>query len=350
MKLKHQYEIGLVAQRTGALLGRRAVPEDHLERCREWVRFQAQRRAAVADGDAGEILDEPCFADEHEGRIEAMTIRIGDGPQPFEHRFTSHTFRSVADAFLEDVVAAGGVDRQTPVAYRVFARSVPESPSPNGVTAKVRRHPLPLTAGRLGDCLAHATLCGALADDDYPLFLREGVVPQSVKRSWAGRDVEGGAWLVGNLYRQHEPPEIFGVIHTVLEAVGMTHEKDQLDLSAQTYLHLQEQLDRRRNRMGREGELLMGFIHSHPFTPATQDGREDCQGCAERNTCTATSAFLSRRDARFHTAVFGSAPYAVQLVLGLTPREEFDLRMFSLDGGQFRERGFYCLATATPST
>ena len=149
--------------------------------------------------------------------------------------------------------------------YHVFARSMPAAAPTSGTSVTVRRRPLPLTEGRLAEHLARATLCGVAAPDDYPLFVEEAVVPQSVRRSWTGRGVEGGAWLVGNLYRQTEPPEIFGVIHTVLDAVGMTHARDQLDLSTQTYLHLEDQLDRRRNRMGRVGELPLAFMHSHPF-------------------------------------------------------------------------------------
>jgi hypothetical protein len=96
--------------------------------------------------------------------------------------------------------------------------------------------------------------------------------------------------------------------------------------------------------MGKVGEIPLGFIHSHPFLPAELDGHNDCRECDKRETCTVTSAFLSKRDAQFHAALFGAAPYAVQMVLGLTPRADFDLRMFCLDGCQFRERGFYALA------
>jgi hypothetical protein len=63
-----------------------------------------------------------------------------------------------------------------------------------------------------------------------------------------------------------------------------------------------------------------------------------------RPTCTLTSSFFSQRDQAFHAAMFGSAPYAVEVVLGLTPREEFDVKMFCFDGGLFRERGYYRLA------
>jgi hypothetical protein len=60
--------------------------------------------------------------------------------------------------------------------------------------------------------------------------------------------------------------------------------------------------------------------------------------------CKATSSFFSQQDAVFHRAVFGRAAYAVQMVQGLTPRHEPDLKMFCFDGGLFRERGYYRLS------
>ena len=194
--------------------------------------------------------------------------------------------------------------------------------------------------------LAGATRHGPEGEDDYPLFITADALPTSVEKSWAGPDLEGGAWLIGNLYRQADPPEIFAVIHTVIEARGMAHEKDSLDFSSETWLHLQEQLSRRKTRLGKQGEVAAGFIHSHPFLPAETHGQKNCTTCAKRASCTLSSAFLSKRNAQFHTAVFGAAAYAVQMVLGLDARGDFDLRMFALDGCQFRERGFYVLADA----
>jgi hypothetical protein len=343
--VKTQYEVELFEQQGRISLGRRPVPEDHLERCREWMLFQAQRHnLAFAEAGSRQVLDEPCFAAGQEGRISGILMSVSDGAERWEHKFPLHVFQSVADDFLAQLIEAGSLDGDTCVLYRAYARSVPPAPAADGVVARVRRTPPRLLDGRLADWLDRSALLGTTSAADYPLFMEQSVTAEAMSESWAGRRLEGGAWLVGNLYRQRDPPEIFGVIHSVLEAAGMTHERDRLDLSAQTYLHLQEQLQRRRVRMGRVGELAMGFIHSHPFLPSELDGRESCQGCTKRSTCTVTSAFLSRRDAQFHGAVFGAAPYAVQMVLGRTPRNELDLRMFCLDGGRFRQRGYHGLA------
>jgi hypothetical protein len=133
-------------------------------------------------------------------------------------------------------------------------------------------------------------------------------------------------------------------VHTVFEARGTKHERFSLDFSTETFTHVQQQLELRRKRFGRPAVVLLGFYHTHPFLPSVLDGMEACPTCSLRSTCTLTSSFFSQRDQAFHAAMFGSAPYAVEVVLGLTPREEFDVKMFCCDGGQFRERGYYQLA------
>ena len=88
----------------------------------------------------------------------------------------------------------------------------------------------------------------------------------------------------------------------------------------------------------------MGFYHSHPFLPSVLDDMEACPTCSLQSTCELTSSFFSTDDAQFHRSIFGHAPYTIQMVLGLTAREEFDLKMFCYRDGRFRERGYYRLS------
>jgi hypothetical protein len=209
----------------------------------------------------------------------------------------------------------------------------------------VRRKSLPLADGQLEAFLAKSQAVGQLHDDDYPVFLAESALERAMEIVWK-RNEERGVWLIGGLYRQSEPVhEVFGVVHTVFEARGVKHSRFNLSLSPETFSHVDRQLAIRRRRFGETGEMPLGFYHSHPFLPAVLDGKESCPGCPLRPTCQLTSSFFSKQDAHaFHIPYFGGAAYAIELVLGLTPREEFDLKMFCLDGGQFRERGYYRLA------
>jgi len=240
-------------------------------------------------------------------------MSIGEGQKEYVREFKLTAFQAFAEQLLTESVANGQVERDARVRYRAYAwTSRPTSDA--HVRAKVRRAALPLVPGRLDELMPRATSVGPLDDNDYPIFIDQHVLPQSVDASWKGVELEGGAWLIGNLHRQEEPPEIFAHIHTVLAARGVTSERDRLDLSHATYLDLQTQLERRRVRMGKVRELPLGFVHSHPFLPAELDGHADCRQCEQQQACSSTSAFLSARDAQFHAAVFGAAPYAAQMV------------------------------------
>jgi hypothetical protein len=147
------------------------------------------------------------------------------------------------------------------------------------------------------------------------------------------------------LYHQALPqPEIFGVIHTALEVHGAEQKRDSLHLTSDSYHAAQQTLTRRRIHLGRAGELIFGLHHTHPFLPSLLEDRDSCGHCPLIKDCNATSAFFSQQDAVFHRAAFGRASYAVQMVRGLSPRREPDLKMFCFDGGLFRERGYYKLS------
>ena len=118
----------------------------------------------------------------------------------------------------------------------------------------------------------------------------------------------------------------------------------------ETFTHIEQQLTLIRTRFGRPHDVALLFLHTHPFLPSVLDNMEACPTCSLRPTCTLTSSFFSQRDQTFHTAMFGATPYAVEMVLGLTPREELDLKMFCYDGGLFRERGYYQLTSGIAAT
>ncbi len=197
----------------------------------------------------------------------------------------------------------------------------------------------------MADYLTVSKPCGPQREDDYPVFILAAALEQAEQLAAGNADVEGGAWFIGNLHHQVTPqPEVFGVIHTVLQVHAAEQKRDSLNLSAASYYAAQQTLARRRVHLGREGELVFGLYHTHPFLPSLLEDKDSCANCPLISDCKATSSFFSQQDAVFHRAVFGRAAYAVQMVQGLTPRHEPDLKMFCFDGGLFRERGYYRLS------
>ena len=342
--MPYRYELELTRKEDGAGFGRREVSPAHLEPAHRQVAFQGQRRGLVpADPGNGSVREQPVFHDD-DGQISALTMTVGEGAGRVQRQFGPELFEPAALGWVDQLVALGHLEADSRVEYRVYALPTHEAHAGDGVTARVRQAALPLADGRLDEWLAAAEPVGTIREEDYPVFVTGEVLEQSEAYSGQGRQEEGGAWLVGNLYRQTEPrSEIFAVIHTALEARYMAQERFAINPSSQTFLRLSAQLERRRKRLGRVGELAMGFYHTHPFLPSEVYGHDACTECERREECHLTSAFVSRRDARFFAALFGRAPHSVQMVRGLTPVQAFDLRMFCGDGGGFRQRGYFRL-------
>jgi hypothetical protein len=343
----HQYQLEVTRAEDGVGFGRRDVPDSDLESAREQILFNAQRL-----GRAGPQLDglvvgvEPLFQSAGSDQIRGARMAVGQGPDRVELTFGLKLFEPCAARVTADLLQSEQLAPEDHVNYRVFARPATASRDGGAARDRVQREPLVWTDGQLEPWLAASTPDGPVGDRDYPVFvLEQEVLMRARELSWRGGQVEGGCWLVGSLLRQRQPRhEIFGVLHTVLEACGTTHDRYGLKLSSETYVRLAGQLERRRKRLGRPEDLAMGFHHCHPFSPSELLGHSECGRCGKQADCKLTSAFLSQEDARFHSALFGRTPFAVEMVLGLSPRDEFDLRMYCLDGGQFRRRGFYRVA------
>ena len=340
------YQIEIVRPSDGRRFGRRQVPDSHLEPVREQLLFAAQRRGkAPADLTGIEACDVPQFEDDQSGEIASLTFNLGQGTDRVEQRHGLDLFQPVASAISAELVQSKQLEANEEIICRTYARPAASHLSTNGVKASVKRQPLPLLSGQIDDFLALAKAVGTLHHDDYPVFVLDEVLERAHDLSWKGRSLEGGSWLIGGLYQQTTPkPEIFAVIHSVLEARGATHERFRIEMSTETFLDLQAQMQRRK-RFAQTPETEIGAYHTHPFLPSILDGKEACPTCPLQKECNLTSSFFSQTDAQFHKALFGRAPYTVEMVLGLTPREEFDLRMFVMDGSGFRQRGYYRLTS-----
>ncbi len=341
----YQYQIEIRRTEDDTVFGRRDVPQSQFEPVREQMLFLAQRHGLIpADPNGSAVIETPLFKWPEGGEINGVVLRAGNGKREVRRQLPiANLFDSYASVITAQLLAAQQLLATDHIDYRVFASPSNAAETTDSIVARVRREPLVLCPGRLDDWLAAAEAVGPVNDRDHPVFVLDTVFARAQEYSWQGRQSEGGCWLVGRLFQQTEPvPEVFCVVDTVLQAHGMKHTRFGLELSSETYVRLKSQLDRRRARFGREGELEMGFYHTHPFLPFELDGEESCRTCPKRPDCPLSSAALfSQKDALFHKAVFGRAAYAIEFVLGLTPREDFDLRAFTLDGGQFRERGFH---------
>ena len=340
------FEFELYRNANGVGFGRRPIAPAQLEPGREQLLFEGQRSGRLPFDLTGIVVAEhPSIIDSRSGEIDGLTLRVEFAGQSLERNFGLELFQPSLESAWTELLERKQLTASDQVSWRVFV-AAPPGRDDDGVRSLVRRRPLLTLPGQLADFLGSANAVGPHLGNDYPLFVLGTALDQAHEIVWE-RNRERGAWMIGNLFCQTEPePEIFGLIHTVFEARGATHERFRLDLHTETFVDLDTQMERRRKRLGRMHDLAMGMAHTHPFLPSVLDGKEACPTCPVRSTCQLSSAQLfSRQDRQFHNAVFGHVPFAVEFVLGLTPREEFDLRLYCSDGGRFRERGFYRLTT-----
>jgi hypothetical protein len=310
------------------------------------LRFRGLRGGlAERDNTGVDVHVEPVFGGDAADEISALRLSLGGPNGELVQVFGLEAFEPFGDQLAGELLKSKLIAGEDKIRYRVFAGPGASDDALPATTSRVRQQPLPLLPGRLADLMPFAEPVGPVDERDYPVFVLDQALEQARALAWKGRDLEGGVWLIANLFRQTEPgPEIFCVIHAVIDAKGAEHERFRIDLSPETYTYRDAQLERRRHRLGRVGELCAGFFHTHPFLPSVLDGKENCPACPLRPSCDLSSSFFSKRDAQFHGALFGRAPYAIEMVLGLSPREEFDLNAFCYDGGAFRRRGYYRLA------
>jgi hypothetical protein len=348
----YQYRLEIQRLDDGTWFPGEPIPDAYLQPARDEAVFRSQRKGLTGPAaDQARIAEEPIFGDAGGGQVAGLRILAGADDRQVQAEFGLDLFAPAARRQAARLADQGQLPADARFLYRVFAgpaEAPADPPGLDGVTATVSRRPLPLLDGRLADWRAAATPVGPVDDElDHPLFITDRALELSREYSRKPGENEGGALLVGRLYRQAGPePEIFAVLDGAIEARHAENQPLSLDLTAATFAYFDLQLERRRTRLGRVHEVALAFAHAHNFLPAAPEDRQRCGECHLRASCPFSSSFYSSRDAEFHRALFARQPYAVGLVWGYQHaddggRREDDLRVYCLHGNQPRRRGFY---------
>jgi hypothetical protein len=98
--------------------------------------------------------------------------------------------------------------------------------------------------------------------------------------------------------------------------------------------------------------MILGSAHGHNFAPALEeDGKQTCEACELRATCSRTTAVASALDIQWHRSVFAGQPYAVLGIWGWTARGEEVWQLYGLSDGALVPRGARLLsASGRPSS
>ncbi len=347
---RYRYRLEFQRSSDGKFLDAGLIDPSWVEFLWEQAVFQGQRFGAVGNDPGQAVIRElPQFLEDGDGRLTGIRVSVSEGETAYETAFPlSAAFSAPVELALKKLIEGGQLTAEDKATFKILAAPFEERPSePNpqshGVRTTITRDPLPLLEGQLEDYLKDAQPTGEMDERDHFMFLSRELFERAREYCFKTGRQEGGAMMVARMYRQTEPaPDVFAVVHAVIE---LRHAKQSLfgfEPTADTFADLNKQLNLRRTRLGFPEEMPAVLVHNHPFEPSVRDdGEANCPSCPLQQTCQLTSSFYSASDVNFHLSMYCRQPFVTGIVIGLTPRQEDDVRMFCLDGTQTRERGFH---------
>jgi proteasome lid subunit RPN8/RPN11 len=299
--------------------------------------FEALRRGRCRDYDPPleQAAVEPLFrAGSPHAEAFEVVVPLPTGGEQWQ-RFDGEFFRTLARRTGAQLALAGRVPLDATLRYRLAAfvdepalakkagfaiEMESEQPAIPIRTASRRRHgPVEAWDGP--------------RPDDFPVLLPRHVLEESVDmaRQAPGREV--GGVLLGHLCRDRDTGELYLEVSCLVPAEETEATALSVTFTHRTWARVREVMEWRG-----EGELVAGWMHSHPF-----------RLCAECPVpvpaeCQAKVLFYSTDD-EFLMELSFPRPFMVGLLAAVEPKLESTLghlpvKLFGWDGGLIRPRGF----------
>jgi proteasome lid subunit RPN8/RPN11 len=169
--------------------------------------------------------------------------------------------------------------------------------------------------------------------DDFPVLVPRHVLEESVEEARKAPSREVGGVLLGHLCRDEETGELFLEVSCLVPAEETEATALSVTFTHRTWARVREVMQWRG-----EGELVVGWMHSHPFRL--------CDECPlpVPPECQAKVLFYSSDD-EFLMELSFPRPFMVGLLAAVEPKLERTLghlpvKLFGWDGGLIRPRGF----------
>jgi proteasome lid subunit RPN8/RPN11 len=169
--------------------------------------------------------------------------------------------------------------------------------------------------------------------DDFPVLFPRHVLEESVEMAHQAPDREIGGVLLGHLCRDEEDGELFLEVSCLVPAEETEATALSVTFTHQTWARVREVMQVRG-----EAELVVGWMHSHPFRLC-----EECPVPVPPE-CQAKVLFYSTDD-EFLMELSFPRPFMVGLLAAVEPKLERTLghlpvKLFGWDGGHIGPRGF----------
>ena len=190
-------------------------------------------------------------------------------------------------------------------------------------------NPFTIDMKEMAPLLSASDRCGGSAwhDGDLPVYLPSRVLDELIGLAEGVEEVETGAILVGNVFRD-PGGGLFTEVAAQIPARHTIAERASLTFTAETWAAVDAAI-----KLRGCGERIVGWAHSHPFF---------CRACPaeRRRACPLGSPMFSDADRSVHRTVFGQA-HQLAFLLSFLGGGQPSVDLFSWREGLITARGFY---------
>ena len=284
-----------------------------------------------------------------------LEARLPDGQRP-RQTFSVRSLSHVARRALPGLLASGALPKDAKCVYELAMNGAPSvrrapaaAAASTAASVSVRAMPLAFVRRPLALLRARAREIGAASPEDLPVFFSESALTRALESAAGGIGAEspveaGGVWL-GSLGWCEDVREFYAVVTDALEVQEPEQTQFSLTFSSQDWAQVNAILKARQTAEPGEHLRLLGQFHAHPFRP--MDGVEGgCAQCPKQSSCDLHSAYMSPDDQVWMRAHYRRQPWALSLIVGLTPRRTVVTRLFGLRDGRWQPRNFHVLPDA----
>jgi proteasome lid subunit RPN8/RPN11 len=281
---------------------------------------------------------EPAFAEGKEGSPNAPGFRVVlPVPDGGEHRceFSAEFFGRRALRIGADLVRAKRLPNNSTLLYQLSAYLESEAgrAAPGlRFTLEPESVAVPIRPGKLADYGPREAWDSPQAEE-MPVLIPRRVIDEAVEEAARAPGREVGGALLGHLRRNADTGEIFLEVTCQVPAEETTATELSVTFTAATWARVREVIEVRG-----EGEIFVGWIHSHPFGL--------CEECPLKPPpeCVAKVLFFSEDD-EFLMELSFPRPFMVGLLSAREPRLKAALghapvRLFGWRDGDIVPRGF----------
>jgi proteasome lid subunit RPN8/RPN11 len=302
------------------------------------TRLAGLRRMNVWHDEGDGCLIEPLW-DVESGppKTHALRVHMRDGDREWSAEFsTNEYFAESARAVVAAQLVAGEVAADDQVRYAVSAYEVGSGTSDrtcattgeSRLSVVDRPQPLTVRDRHFSTLVARSAAQGEGNTADVEVVLPKTVLDQVCELTDAAGERETGGILIGHLCRDEIRDDVGVEVTAQIPARHTVAEPEKLTFTSETWTDVRSAVALRN-----QGELLVGWWHSHPAFSW-------CAKCPidRQRTCRFATGFLSADDKALHRSIFPAA--FTQALVATKSAAGLDHRMFGWRNGVLRPRGF----------